>query len=202
VNVRALIDAGALVGLHVVLEPLDFSHVHGLKQAVSDGDVWKLWYTAVPAPDGMEAEIARRLALRDAGSMVPFTVFDRATGIVAGMTTYMNLDPERERLEIGSTWYAQRFRRTALNTEAKLLLLTRAFEDAQCIAVEFRTSAANLQSRRAIEQLGAKLDGVLRSHGRHLDGSLRDTHVYSIIAAEWPAVKMKLNEFLRIPARS
>ena len=187
-----------LAGTSVRLEPLDAGHVDGLAEAVKDGEVWKLWYTTVPKPDAMAAEIERRLALQRAGSMLPFTVFDN-TGRVAGMTTYMNVDSANRRVEIGSTWYRAGVRRTALNTEAKLLLLEHAFERLDCIAVEFRTSSFNVASRRAIERLGAKLDGVLRNHAYHQDGSLRDTCVYSITAPEWPEIKAHLRHELARP---
>jgi RimJ/RimL family protein N-acetyltransferase len=139
----------------------------------------------------MAKEIDRRLSLQAAGSMVPFTVFD-AEGVVAGMTTYMNIDAANRRVEIGSTWYAKRVQRTALNTECKLMLLTHAFETLGCIAVEFRTHFFNRASRRGIERLGAKLDGILRNHQIGHNGTLRDTVVYSIIAGEWPTVKEHL----------
>ncbi len=124
--------------------------------------------------------------------MLPFTVIERATGQTVGMTTYMNVDTINRRVEIGSTWYARRVQRTALNTEAKLLLLTHAFDIMGCIAVEFRTHFMNEQSRRAIERLGAKLDGILRNHSVAANGTLRDTCVYSIIASEWPTVRAHL----------
>ena len=146
----------------------------------------------------MAAEIERRLALQAAGSMLPFTVLD-AGGRIAGMTTYMNIDAANRRVEIGSTWYAQRVQRTALNTECKRMLLGHAFETLDCIAVEFRTHRLNTQSRRAIERLGAQLDGILRAHLRAADGTLRDTGVYSITAAEWPAVRAHLDWQLRRP---
>lgn len=182
-----------LTGQHVELAPLSVDHKDGLIAAVNDGKLWNLWYTSVPTPDRMTAEIERRLALWAAGSMLPFTVIDRARGRIAGMTTYMNIDAVGPRVEIGSTWYAQSVQRTPLNTEAKLLLLTHAFEQLGCLAVEFRTHFFNHQSRRAIERLGAKLDGVLRSHQRSADGALRDTCVYSIIAPEWPTVRSHLS---------
>jgi RimJ/RimL family protein N-acetyltransferase len=181
-----------LRGEHARLEPLSSAHRDGLVEAVTDGELWKLWYTSVPKPDGMEKEIARRLSLQAAGSMLPFTVFD-AAGEIAGMTTYMNVDAANRRVEIGSTWYAERVQRTPLNTQCKLLLLQHAFETLDCIAVEFRTHFFNHQSRRAIERLGAKQDGILRSHQIAPNGTLRDTVVYSIIAAEWPTVKVHLN---------
>ena len=185
-----------LRGTHVDLVPLAVEHADDLRDAVRDGELWRLWYTSVPEPAGMEAEIARRLALQAAGSMLPFAVVERASDRAVGMTTYMNVDTLNRRVEIGSTWYRARVQRSALNSECKLLLLTHAFETLRCIAVEFRTSSFNLRSRRAIERLGAKLDGVLRSHQFHADGSLRDTYVYSIVAAEWPAVRANLTDAL------
>ncbi len=181
-----------LTGRHVRLEPLSHDHHDGLVASVRDGELWRLWYTSAPGPEAMNDEIARRLALSASGSMLPFTVFDHRAGRIAGMTTYMNIDPPNRRLEIGSTWYARSLQRTALNTEAKLLLLAHAFEELDCIAVEFRTHFLNHQSRQAIERLGAKLDGVLRCHQRATDGTLRDTCVYSIIASEWPTIRLHL----------
>jgi len=177
---------------HVNLEPLDQRHFDDLVEAVKDGALWTLWYTWVPSPKTMQADIDRRLALRAAGSMLPFTVVDNTTGRAVGMTTYMNVDANNRHVEIGSTWYRKSVQRTALNTQCKLMLLTHAFETLDCIAVEFRTHAFNHQSRRAIERLGAKLDGVLRSHQFASNGTLRDTYVYSIIASEWPTVKANL----------
>jgi N-acetyltransferase len=182
----------ALRGRHASLEPLSAAHHDGLVEATRDGELWKLWYTAVPSPEGMRAEIERRLELQRAGSMLPWTVRSLATGKIAGMTTYMNIDAKYRRVEIGSTWYAKSAQRTPLNTECKLMLLAHAFESLACIAVEFRTGFFNHASRRAIERLGAKQDGILRSHQLYADGTLRDTVVYSIIAAEWPAVKQHL----------
>jgi len=187
-----------LHGPHVRLEPLAAAHHDTLCEATRDGELWKLWYTSVPSPEGMAAEIERRLALQAAGSMLPFTVFD-AAGQVAGMSTYMNVDGANRRVEIGSTWYAQRVQRSPLNTQCKLLLLGHAFETLDCIAVEFRTHRFNAQSRRAIERLGAQLDGMLRSHQISPNGSLRDTAVYSITAAEWPTVKAHLQFQLERP---
>ncbi len=148
----------------------------------------------------MGAEIERRLALRSGGDMLPFAVIEPASGRAVGMTTYMNIDAKNRRVEIGSTWYAKRVQRTALNTDAKRLLLTHAFETLDCIAVEFRTHWMNQQSRDAIARLGAKQDGVLRNHQRMPDGSLRDTVVFSIIASEWPAVKRHLAFLLARPS--
>ena len=187
-----------LRGEHVRVEPLSPAHEPGLIDAVKDGELWRLWYTAVPSPEGMAREIARRLDLHAKGSMTPFTVFD-ADGRIAGMTTYMNVDATNKRVEIGSTWYANRVQRSPLNTECKRLLLAHAFDALQCIAVEFRTHRFNTQSRRAIERLGAQLDGILRSHQRDAQGNLRDTAVYSIIAAEWPTVRAHLDWQLQKP---
>ncbi|MBV9457079.1 MAG: GNAT family N-acetyltransferase [Bradyrhizobium sp.] len=185
-------DPVTLRGEHARLEPLSHDHLAGLVDAVKDGELFKLWYTAVPKPEEMTKEIDRRLGLREAGSMLPFTVFD-AAGKIAGMSSYMNIDAANRRVEIGSTWYAKRVQRTPLNTQCKLLLLGHAFEAINCIAVEFRTHFFNHQSRRAIERLGAKQDGILRSHQVAPNGALRDTVVFSIIAAEWPTVKAHLN---------
>ncbi|QQX85427.1 GNAT family N-acetyltransferase [Cupriavidus necator] len=187
----AFVKPVTLVGRHVTLEPLRAEHAEGLRSACADGELWKLWYTSVPAPERIEAEIARRLALQEQGSMLPFAVRD-AAGELAGMTTYMNVDAAHRRVEIGSTWYARRVQRTPLNTECKLMLLGHAFEHLDCIAVEFRTHWMNQQSRAAIARLGAKQDGVLRNHQRMPDGSLRDTVVFSIIASEWPTVRQHL----------
>ena len=188
-----------LTGRHVWLTPLSMDQHDGLVGAARDGELWKLWYTSVPTPEGMEAEIARRLGLQAAGSMVPFSVVDGQSGRIVGMTSFMNIDAIGPRTEIGSTWYARTVHRTPLNTEAKLLLLAHAFEQAGCLAVELRTHFLNQQSRHAIERLGAKLDGVLRCHQRARDGALRDTCVYSITASEWPAVRSHLTWQLERP---
>jgi RimJ/RimL family protein N-acetyltransferase len=180
-----------LKGSHASLVPLSPDHRDGLAAAVRDGELWKLWYTTIPNPDAMAAEIERRLGLQAKGSMLPFTVLD-TDGKPAGMTTYMNVDAANRRVEIGSTWYRAAVQRTAINTECKLLLLTHAFESLDCIAVEFRTHVLNSQSRRGIERLGAKPDGILRNHSIMPNGTLRDTAAYSIIAGEWPTVKAHL----------
>lgn len=184
-------DPVTLRGRHARLEPLSHDHRDGLVEAVKDGELSKLWYTAIPLPENMGKEIDRRLSLQAAGSMLPFTVFD-ADGRIVGMTTYMNIDAANRRVEIGSTWYAKSAQRGPLNTQCKLLLLRHAFETLNCIAVEFRTHFFNHQSRRAIERLGAKQDGILRSHQIAPNGTLRDTVVYSITAAEWPTVQTHL----------
>ena len=187
-----------LSGPHATLRPLAPEHHDALCEATRDGELWRLWYTAVPSPEGMAAEIARRLALQAAGTMLPFTVFD-AAGRVAGMSTYMNIDATTRRVEIGSTWTARSAQRTPLNTQCKRLLLGHAFDSLGCIAVELRTHRLNTQSRRAIERLGAQLDGILRAHQLAADGTLRDTAVYSITAPEWPAVRSHLDWQLARP---
>jgi RimJ/RimL family protein N-acetyltransferase len=196
----------SLSGQHVQLVPLSLLHHDGLVQSVQDGELWNHWYTAIPTPEGMAAEINRRLDLQAKGSMCPFAVIDPAIGQAVGMTTYMNIDAANRRVEIGSTWYRKSVQRSPLNTEAKRLMLAHAFDQLNCIAVEFRTHFFNQQSRRAIERLGAKLDGVLRSHQINLHplavGTLRDTCVYSIIASEWPTVKAHLSHQLDRPRKA
>jgi RimJ/RimL family protein N-acetyltransferase len=191
----------SLVGNYASLVPLSSSHHDGLSEAVQDGELWNLWYTSIPAPDGIKKEINRRLNLQQLGLMNPFCILD-TNGNPIGMTTYMNIDQENRRLEIGSTWYRQSVQRTAINTECKLMLLRYAFTKLDCIAVEFRTHFFNHQSRRGIERLGAKLDGILRSHqiNRHPDAkeSIRDTCVYSILAGEFPSVDAHLSFQLQI----
>ncbi len=182
----------------VTLAPLSQNHAVDLIEAAADGELWKLWYTTIPAPDGVEAEIDRRLGLMDEGSMLPFAILT-PEGKAVGMTTYMNIDADNKRLEIGSTWYRKSVQRGPMNTQVKRLMLTHAFEALGCNAVEFRTHFMNHQSRAAIERLGAKLDGVLRSHMVMADGSLRDTCVYSILAHEWPTVKTHLTWQLEKP---
>jgi RimJ/RimL family protein N-acetyltransferase len=193
-------DPITLQSKYATLVPLEMTHHDALCDAVRDGELWKLWYTSIPSPENMAKEIERRLGLQKIGSMNPFCVLDSKSRPV-GMTTYMNIDQDNRRLEIGSTWYCKSAQRTAINTECKLMLLKHAFETLDCIAVEFRTHWFNHQSRAGIERLGAKLDGVLRSHqlNRHPDAlnSIRDTCVYSIIASEYPAVKANLSFKLR-----
>tara|TARA_B100000676_G_scaffold128442_1_gene127413 strand:+ start:349 stop:945 length:597 start_codon:yes stop_codon:yes gene_type:complete len=186
-------DPVTLEGEHATLVPLNRSHLADLAEATKDGELWKLWYTVVPTAEDMSGEIDRRLGLQEAGSMLPFTTIENATGHAVGMTTYMNIDAASKRVEIGSTWNRKRVQRGPMNTECKFMLLRHAFEALDCIAVEFRTHFFNQQSRGAIERLGAKLDGVLRNHMVMADGSFRDTCCYSIIASEWPTVKTHLS---------
>lgn len=180
-----------LMGRLVALEPLGHQHCAGLQEAVRDGELWELWYTSVPRPEGMAAEIDRRLGLQQAGSMIPYATRRLADGALIGMTTFMNIDRAIPRLEIGSTWNAASASGTGTNAESKLLMMTQAFEVWGVAAVEFRTDWMNLQSRAAIERLGAKRDGVLRQQAQR-NGYVRDTAVYSVVAAEWPAVQKGL----------
>ncbi len=188
----AFVEPVSLAGTHVGLEPLAKGHADGLKAAAADGELWKLWYTSVPAPERVAAWIDAALEMRDKAGALPFVIREAATGAIVGSTRYFNVDGANRRLEIGHTWHAKRVQRTAVNTEAKLLLLTHAFETLDCVAVEFRTHFFNFASRDAIARLGAKQDGILRSHQILPDGSLRDTVVFSIIAPEWPAAKRNL----------
>ncbi|HLP23044.1 MAG TPA: GNAT family protein [Microbacteriaceae bacterium] len=184
--------APTLTHNRVRLEQLSHVHASQLAEAAAEGELWATWYTAIPAPHEMDAEIDRRLGLQAAGSMAPWAVIDPDTDRAVGMTTYMNIDAANRRVEIGSTWLAKRVQRSGLNKAAKLLLLSRAFDDLDCIAVEFRTHWHNQQSRRAIAELGAKQDGVLRNHQIDRFGTLRDTVSFSIIASEWPTVRLGL----------
>ena len=185
-----------LAGDLVTLEPLTQDHHDDLVAAAADGQLWELWYTSVPPPEGMRADIDRRLAAQQAGTGLSFTARRTDTGQVIGLTSYLNAEPAGPRLEIGSTWNARSSQRSGTNTESKLLLLTHAFETLDCIAVEFRTHWLNHQSRAAIARLGAKQDGVLRNHRRMADGTLRDTVVFSIVESEWPAVRSGLRHRL------
>ena len=182
-----------LLGDYVRIDPLSVNHLNDLQDAVRDGELNLLWYTFIPNADDMLEEINKRLRLREMGSMQPFAIIDIATGLAVGMTTFMNIDATNRRVEIGSTWLSKSTQRTFINTECKLLLMAHAFEKLNCIAVEFRTHFINTQSRKAIERLGAKFDGILRNHSTMPNGTLRDTAVYSIIKSEWPTVKSHLN---------
>ncbi len=188
----AYITPVSLEGHHVMLEPLTREHVGALRQAATDGELWRLWYTGVPDPDGTPDYVDQALAMRAAGTALPFVVRSKATGEVVGSTRYCHASAADRRLEIGYTWYARSVQRSAVNTECKQLLLRHAFESLGCIRVEFCTHWLNQRSRAAIERLGAKQEGVLRNHRVLPDGSYRDTVVFSIIESEWPAVKRHL----------
>jgi RimJ/RimL family protein N-acetyltransferase len=194
----AFIEPVTLEGRSATLEPLALAHCDELKAAAADGELWKLWYTFIPQPQDMRAEIERRLALQKSGSMMPFSIRRNDTGIVCGMTTYMNIDAPNRRVEIGYTWYAKSAQRTSINTECKLMMLSHAFEKLNCIAVEFRTNFMNMQSRAAIARLGAKQDGILRNHMLNADGTRRDSVCFSIIDSEWPTVKNNLRHKLEM----
>jgi RimJ/RimL family protein N-acetyltransferase len=193
-----------LQGREVALEPLRPDHADALRAVAADGELWRLWYTTVPRAEDTEAYIATALALAAQGSAMPLVVRrldpDGRPGQVVGCTRYMNIDAKNRRCEIGSTFYAKSVQRSAVNTETKLLLLTHAFETLGAIAVEFRTHYMNQASRAAIARLGAKQDGILRNHQIMPDGSYRDTVVFSIVAAEWPAVRNNLR--FKLAARS
>ena len=193
------VEPVTLLGTHAVLEPLAPEHLEGVRAAAADGGLWRLWYTSVPAPEATQAWFDKALDVRERLGGMTFVVREAASGDIVGSTRYFNVDAPNRRLEIGHTWYARRAQRTAINTECKLLLLGHAFETLSCIAVEFRTHWFNHASRRAIERLGAKQDGVLRNHQLSPDGSRRDTVVFSILGSEWPAVKTHLRFLLDRP---
>lgn len=186
-----------LTGRLVRLEPLSRDQHDGLVAAASDGEMWDRWYTSVPRPEGMLAEIDRRLALQEQGTMQPFTAIRTSDGAVIGMTTFMDIVPSVPRVEIGSTWNRESVHGTGTNAESKLLLMTYAFETLQVEAVRFRTHKMNLQSRAAIERLGAELEGILRADSIDDHGVVRDTAQYSIVARTWPMVKANLQHRLR-----
>jgi N-acetyltransferase len=186
------IEPVTLRGAHVTLEPLERAHEAGIRAAAADGELWRLWHTSVPSPEKTATWYTAADDMRARLGALPFAVRHNASGEIVGSTRYFNVDAANRRLEIGHTWYAKRVQRTAVNTECKLLLLTHAFEVLSCIAVEFRTHWFNHASRAAIARLGARQDGVLRNHQLLPDGSRRDTVVFSIIDAEWPAVKRHL----------
>jgi RimJ/RimL family protein N-acetyltransferase len=188
----AFVEAVMLKGAHALLEPLAHAHEAGVKAAAADGELWRLWYTSVPAPEKTREWIDIAQDIRDRQGALTFVVREAVSGEIVGSTRYFNVDAANRRLEIGHTWYAKRVQRTAVNTETKLLLLTHAFETLDCIAVEFRTNFFNFASREAIARLGAKQDGILRHHQILPDGTLRDTVVFSIVAPEWPTVKKNL----------
>jgi N-acetyltransferase len=185
-----------LRGALASLEPLAREHADELAEAVVEDELYRVWYTRLPSPDRMGAEIEKRLADHAAGQVVPWTIRD-ARGRAVGMTTFLNIRPDHRRLEIGSTWIAPSAQGTGLNTQVKLLQLSHAFEALDCIAVEFRTHWHNHRSRAAIAALGAKQDGVLRNHDLWRDGTMRDVVVFSIIDSEWPTVRLSLTEKLR-----
>jgi RimJ/RimL family protein N-acetyltransferase len=192
-------SAPILRGRHVQLEPLRVEHAEGLRVAASDGRLWELQFTNVPAPEDVDGWLETALAKQVAGEQIAFVVRD-AAGRIVGSTRYYELLPDTPRLCIGYTWYARSMQRTGLNTEAKLLLLGHAFEAMGCASVGFHTSTLNLASRAAIARLGAREEGILRQHLRHRDGTLRDSVCFSILDREWPAVKAGLQAKLEAHA--
>ena len=192
------IEPVTLAGQHVRLTPLEARDLDGVRAAVEDGRLYELWYTSVPRPDEVDAWYATAMAQRESEGAMPF-VIRTADGRVVGATRYFNVTPAVRRVEIGHTWYAASVQRSAVNTESKLLLLTHAFEKLNCIAVELRTHFMNQASRRAIERLGARLDGVLRHHRIDRHGDIGDSCIYSILASEFPAVRSNLRLRLARP---
>lgn len=186
-----------LHGRLVDLVPLSHDHLAGLQDAVADGELWSTWYTPIPRPEDMAEEIDRRLALREEGTMLPFTTIRRADGLVLGMTTFMNIDPTVPRVEIGSTWNRASVHGTGTNPDSKALLFAHAFEQWEVEAVRFRTHRANQQSRAAIERLGAELEGILRADSRDGFGIVRDTAQFSVLARDWPMVRATLEHRVR-----
>lgn len=176
----------------VRLEPLSKQHIPGLEEAARDGSLWELWYTVVPAPDETEAYVAEALDGLEHGHMLPWVVRDLPSGAVVGSTRYHDIVAGIDRVEIGYTWYAKSQQRSHVNTTCKLMLLEHAFETLGCKVVGLRTDNFNFRSQKAIEALGAKKDGVIRHHRARRDGTVRDSHMYSIILAEWPDVKRHL----------
>lgn len=181
-----------LEGHSVRLEPLSVEHEDGLAAAAADGELWKLWFTSVPEPAGTRGYIDAALEGQRAGHMLPWAVRDLATNTIAGSTRYHDIVQAADRVEIGYTWYAQRWQRTRINTACKLLLLAHAFDTLNCAVVGLRTDNFNFASQRAIEALGAKKDGVIRHHHPRRDGTVRDTVLYSILVTEWPDVQRHL----------
>ena len=186
-----------LEGHGIRLEPLTAAHHDLIAGAASDGRLWELWFTAVPAPDKVQAYIADALQGQRDGHMLPWIVRDAASGAAIGSTRYHDIMKAIDRVEIGYTWYGASRQRTHVNTSCKLLLLGHAFDTLGCKVVGLRTDNFNFRSQKAIEALGAKKDGVIRHHAARRDGSVRDSVMYSILASEWPDVKRHLGLRLR-----
>lgn len=189
---KSWLQAIELSGQAVTLKPLERTHAAALLEAASDGRLWELWYTGVPSAESMDQYIETALSDQQAGLALPFVVLDNVSGNIIGSTRFCHADVPNQRIEIGYTWYAKRFQRSAINTECKYLMLTHAFEELETIAVEFRTHWHNQPSRQAIARLGAKQDGILRNHQKQVGGGYRDTVVFSITNNEWPVVKTSL----------
>lgn len=188
-----------LQGHGVRLEPLTLEHADDLAAVAADGELWKLWFTTVPEPSQTRVYIDAALKGQQAGHMLPWLVRDATADAVVGCTRYHDIVLAADRVEIGYTWYGQRWQRSHVNTACKLLMMTHAFETIGCQVVGFRTDNFNFRSQRAIEALGAKKDGVIRHHQLRRDGTVRDTVMYSIVATEWPDVKRHLELRLARP---
>ncbi|MBS7779085.1 GNAT family protein [Acidovorax sp. CCYZU-2555] len=189
-----------LQGHGLRLEPLGLQHETGLRAAAADGELWNLRVTSVPRPEDTAAYITLALDMQARGERLPWAVLDANTGRVIGCTSYHDIVAAVRRVEIGWTWYARSVQRSHVNTAAKLLLMTHAFETLNCTVVGWRTDILNHTSQRAIERLGAQRDGVLRSHALRRDGSIRDTVMYSLLASEWPDVRARLSTRLQAPS--
>ena len=184
-------DQPVLEGRHILLRPMVRGDGPAIVDAASDGKLWELFYTVVPGPESINAYLDRAEREQGWGRIMPFAVIEKASGDLVGATRYMRMNAPHRRLEIGTTFYASRVQRSPINSEAKLLLLTHAFESMNCVCVQFRTDHFNFASQRAIERLGAKRDGLIRNH-QIIDGRVRDTVLYSILANEWEGVKRNL----------
>lgn len=185
-----------LKGKYITLMPLSVDHYNDLIEATKDGELWKLWYATVPSPNGMMAEIEKRILAQKNGTLLPWAVIDNSNGKAIGMTTYLKISEPNRRLDIGWTWYKKSAQKTSVNTECKFLLLTYAFETLKCVAVGFGANFYNKNSQRAIERLGAKFEGIARNNRIMPNGTVCDFCKYSIIDSEWPTVKINLQEKL------
>lgn len=195
----AYIEPITLAARGIQLVPLALSHESGLRAAAADGELWRLRVTSVPEPEQTRKYIEDALAMREAGNRFAFAVLDAASGTVLGCTSYHDIVPAVQRVEIGYTWYAKRWQRSHVNSVAKLLLMTHAFETVGCQVVGWRTDNFNFASQAAIERLGARKDGVIRGHALRRDGTIRDTVMYSMRSGEWPEAKAQLLYLLDKP---
>jgi N-acetyltransferase len=195
----AFVSPVTLSARGIQLVPLGLEHEAGLRAAAADGELWKLRITSVPEPENTRKYIEDALAMREAGHRFAFAVLNEASGHVLGCSSYHDIVPAVKRVEIGWTWYGQSSQRSHVNTTAKLLLLTHAFETLGCHVVGWRTDNFNFKSQAAIERLGAKKDGVIRGHALRRDGTIRDTVMYSMRSGEWPEAKAQLLYLLDKP---
>ena len=195
----AFVESVELQGRGIKLVPLALAHEAGIRAAAADGELWNIRVTSVPEPEQTRKYIDEALTMRDAGNRFAFAVLDVASGTVLGSSSYHDILPAVKRIEIGYTWYAKRCQRTHVNTTAKLLLMTHAFETLGCKVVGWRTDNFNFASQAAIERLGARKDGIIRGHAMRRDGTIRDTVMYSLRSGEWPEVKAQLTHSLDRP---